>query len=489
MCISYQFLIAYDLNTFKPTEYTRSSLDLTPRIDGAYTKNSKSQRDNTDYTYSIEADVAYGFDQNLLHRVIQSTFELSAIWYSNYYETNVPSDWRYTSSIDDDYRFTITAYSSGTYRLYTHSPLYGVIHQNINVRYHLFDLYDSNTPADTLEQIKVYRYDGTTLNYGGVLGLGLGYGRIDEISTASHARFIIDDLKKSALLIRPVSDVDIAELGQLVLQQHYRRVFEVRIDKKKRLVQLDSLLKSRGLIDTTSGELAAVLNDYVYLQYNTRKTGSLFEAYALGGVDLSDNSDNTDSSDSLSYEYETGYYGVLHHSYHRALNASWQFNWLHTYYLGRFYYGYSHHLNDDLQDQLFGWQSAYRTDITLAYYPTTRTILAQLMRLEYSYTQGEVAGWGVGETTAFNTHNLALMLQSSATWYVSERLDITGRIGLHYDAVFLSPEEALLDSDVYGIVSEYRSIVPLGKSALRIHTEEIDYVNLSASLTLNYSLF
>ena len=95
----------------------------------------------------------------------------------------------------------------------------------------------------------------------GLLALKTGRGRIDPVSDARHAIFILNDLEKVHRLERSLSPEEIMDFALLINRLKNKRFFDFRHRKIYELEAVDSFLQVKNLVKTTDIRYFSTLND------------------------------------------------------------------------------------------------------------------------------------------------------------------------------------------------------------------------------------
>ncbi len=94
-----------------------------------------------------------------------------------------------------------------------------------------------------------------------VIPIKLGKGRLEQVTDARQAIFILERLKKEGRLKRSANKEDIKAFAEIISKLNYRRYFDFRLRKIYELEQLDSFLQNNNLISNTDIKYFAHLND------------------------------------------------------------------------------------------------------------------------------------------------------------------------------------------------------------------------------------
>lgn len=109
------------------------------------------------------------------------------------------------------------------------------------------------------------------------LTLQVGKGRIEDVSDARTAIYILDDLQKQGRLSRTLSQQEVFEFADFITQTINKRVIDSRIKRIKEYVAIDSFLVAKGLTTKTDGLYFGLINDnWNYARTQYWQTGSKF---------------------------------------------------------------------------------------------------------------------------------------------------------------------------------------------------------------------
>ncbi len=339
------------------------------------------------------------------------------------------------------------------------------------------------------EQI-TYKYetDSDLIRTGLSGSLGAGYGRIEDVTRARQALYILDELKEAGLLKRIVQEEDVRSLADLLISLNYLRLFDSRLVEQERLRQIINHLKGKGLIEEAEVESFVII-------YDLYKNGALFirksgwEIYPLAGfhyensdLERSSNTVATDTTNSYkNMDFEDNYnieehFSYLKINYSHILNRDWQLNFSSNV-------GYLWKTRDDEDINVHEENSVYDTTITkynydiegldysiafqLDWYPDTRTMMWSHVSFEYSSLEGD----GI-KRTYYDEADLELkMKQEVQSFYFST--------GISY---YFSPQlSAVLMFSVQNYRRLYENISPS-------YYYDDDF-RAAYRLTINYSIF
>ncbi len=150
-----------------------------------------------------------------------------------------------------------------------------------------------------------------------------GQGRIENVSDARHAIFIIDALKENQTLSRDLTHDEIIEFAEVITNLKNKRFFDFRLRRIAELKALHAFLKSKEIIINDEIEYYTMLNDrWSFGDRGLRQSGSRFSFVILPGY----NRTNVNGS-FFSEAYKTNAYNIqggIEYVHEKPINQNWQ---------------------------------------------------------------------------------------------------------------------------------------------------------------------
>ncbi|TAH05978.1 MAG: hypothetical protein EAZ16_00800 [Sphingobacteriales bacterium] len=106
-----------------------------------------------------------------------------------------------------------------------------------------------------------------TLGYGLEATAGVGKGRLEHVSDAQTALFILQDLKDEGFT-GTVSPEMVDKFGRFITNLRNGRVFDLRRRTKFQLKEIDRFLKENKIITATDADEISIINDNLYFSFN-----------------------------------------------------------------------------------------------------------------------------------------------------------------------------------------------------------------------------
>jgi hypothetical protein len=111
-----------------------------------------------------------------------------------------------------------------------------------------------------------------------IVDLGLGLGRMENVSDLWQAYYILEKLSQQGSLSRELKENDIFEFASFNSKLKNKRFLDARLRKIAELQALDSLLHQKGLIVNSDVTYFATLNDYwFFANFQNRESGRIIK--------------------------------------------------------------------------------------------------------------------------------------------------------------------------------------------------------------------
>ena len=164
------------------------------------------------------------------------------------------------------------------------------------------------------------------------ISLSVGLGRIENVTDARLAIYIIDDLQKAGRLSRSLTQEEVFTFADYITSTLNKRVIDSRIKRIKEFVAIDSFLVANGLTTQTDGLYFGLLSDnWNYARTQTWETGSLGEVSVSPIFNYTNNFTRDNINDIISRtREEITYYGIsfmASYSATKVIGLKWQRGW------------------------------------------------------------------------------------------------------------------------------------------------------------------
>jgi len=257
-----------DLNKYKLTDFRYGRLNTDLSLNSYLNKNKTSNYFNNDQTdKSLNSNLNLNYFLNVSNRNYIGTFSI----YSSYSHSFINSS--YTNSSTQNF---IQEEKNNNYQLVISSSNSFYINNKVFYGFNI-ESYSYQTQS-IKKSITVndpdYLDNSVYLNSNNKLSLQIGYGRIENVTDARHAIYILDDLNIKNRLTHQPSQEETFEFADFITKILNKRVIDSREKRIEEYTLIDSFLVSKGLISKQDGKYFAILNDnWIYSRRQTWNTG------------------------------------------------------------------------------------------------------------------------------------------------------------------------------------------------------------------------
>jgi hypothetical protein len=281
------------------------------------------------------------------------------------------------------------------------------------------------------------------------LNLTIGKGRIENVTDARLAIYILDDLIKQGRLSKTPTEEETFEFADFITKLLNKRVIDNRIKQLKECVEIDSFLVAKGWASKSDGLYFGLINDnWNYARLQSWYTGNRFYISFTSTLSYSNdfNKDILNNVNTSENRTEDVYYGINmgagFNSKH-IIGLKWQQN----YYINSFYTIRKHEIlvPDSTEDK---YQSINgNIGYNMTFLPNTRTTLSANANMNiYKYFNKETQ----------NRMNLYPTLSIDCGYYFSEKLFLSISSEVTYDHLrYNTPDETSKNLD-YGFTAALR---------------------------------
>jgi hypothetical protein len=410
---------------FKLAEYTLPNLTLRSLslTFGASQSVSKNTILDSQINYETTPS-SYGGNSNLYFK----KFDNNQIWQREKY-INAALSLRFNDQqgTNMQYQKTTSLFSSfdtkSVNRKYVEPKKFREFNYHILSSFDWSKKYYSSSVGNT-ERTTPFEFD-----FIGIIPIKFGKGRIEQVTDARHAIFILEKLKEKGKLTKELNQNEIREFAEMISKINYTRYFDFRLQRIFELEAVDSFLQSKNYISETDITYFTNLNDmWIYGKGPLRYSGKRISfAFYPGYNFLAFTADNANQyahtlNASMGYEY----------TLEKPINLYWQ-NSLEVYtYTGIIAGKTERKVSDYQKTYVVPTLSVGATD-KVGFYPNTRTSIEFTGRIHSTLAIGEanaeanklaLNGYGVNVESGFNFY-----------YFISPRLDISIGLNIQFDVV------------------------------------------------------
>lgn len=261
-----------DLNKYKLTEFRYRSLGTNLSLNGYGVKqNFFSELIGSDYTAktkSFNTNLNLGYALNISNRKY-----IGAHYISGNYNHSFMNDADQSNSNPENirenklnrYQLNIKTFNS----FYQNDKLFiGINFESSSSQINSIQKQIPTAGSESLEK-------DILLDTRNQLSVHIGYGRVENITDARQAIYILDDLNKNGRLTHQPTQEEAFEFADFITKVLNKRVIDSREKRIEEYTLVDSFLVSKGLITKQDGRYFGVLNDnWNYARNQSWLTGS-----------------------------------------------------------------------------------------------------------------------------------------------------------------------------------------------------------------------
>ncbi len=515
-------LYSIDLNIYTPPPYSIDHLHIYANTQHKFSNNPSEKSKERTYSNSrIYYNNTQSNPKYLLNNFASLTLGFTTENITHYTSSENTEYTTNNTERSNDYSPSINININGTNRLYISDD---------NYLYLFHDLFSSTSFRNEVEysfkeRDSLFKKDYTTSDRvyyrnTGEIAIGVGTGRIKEIDKYRLAHRIINELSQQKLITPPISSTMLEDLADLLISFKRAALFDYRENKKHVIRTVDQFFTEQNCITNKSIEYYAILADYLTLFQPKRLSGSnitallsVYTDFNISNRDEKNTSidllDSTISPDTISYgwmsdqrELKIAAFSQLIYEYHTALTLNLQLESAFSASSGFFHNWNRYDLsNNNDYTRAEGYQHKASAQVSLGYFPGTRTSITSSLLGHYTYRTGQNRPTYTQTSADFNNHFISIQLANSIDWFITDRISLNGTIiGAFFKEVHHSknttPRYQYRDtyvSDKFissGTMDEYSPFL----SDFNYHTLSHGYVdqeflNILYSIELQYALF
>jgi hypothetical protein len=297
----------------------------------------------------------------------------------------------------------------------------------------------NHTLATNKSKYTVWNTTNTNLLAENMFMLGFGKGRIENVTDAQKALYILNDLEQQGLLNSNPTSENTRQFAQLITAVNNKRVFDNRRRRIYEFTQIDSFLKASGLISVNDIRYFTTINDNWVMAYNPyRSSGSNWYIKLVPGGGIQKNSryfkaDGVNNSDKQTSTY-TSLMPLLGYENYKPLNLKWQRNFSTILSFQKKWN------SDETRNMYSGSESVSKIDTWkwltrlysrygLGYFPNNRTAINAYIQMDASF------GKSSREVVYKEMRIISPEIDFSADYFLSYRTRFTAHWNLNYKSI------------------------------------------------------
>lgn len=381
----------YDISKYYTPDIVRNQLDLSVSSSGSLNSTLNTSNDNA-INGNLNANFSNYVNTRKLIRTINANLLLNG---------SASSENNLTTGINQQSgHFYNSAGVGTTYQLFNPTNKFLSFGGNINYGYNI-----SSNKIDSLNKADIVKYNLLSSNLN--LYIGVGFGRIENVTDAQQAIYLLEAFSKNNVLGRDLSNNEIFNLSQEISRIKNKRFLDARLHLIDEVSHVDSFLVANNLIKKSDANYFTTLYDiWLYGDRFERKSGQSIElrftpnirfdnSYSKIAYEFTNHSDLEGKGNSLYSNYNIS----LIYNFEKPFNQKWQHSVnasLNGVLNNSSYTSTSIlPLNNESKSAYNSKYANANASYKLGYYPNTRTnIYAQINQaVEYDfYTSSTING-------------------------------------------------------------------------------------------------
>lgn len=421
----------YKLSNYINPDYHYRSLDFSLNGDGAAdaTKNTSNNYEITDTDSYITGKGGLSFLNHKNTLTSQAEHHLSLNFSGNYQyqksSTGSSSSFEETAKAGN---IEPTFLYNGNIRYYDARKRFIEISPMLNAGLQFSKQQQVNSSTD---ENKTTNNRNTSMSF----SIGVGTGRIEEVSDARTAVYILEDLHKRGVMKQILSDEEVSTFAGELTKLANQRSFDNRIKLMEDITAIDSFLVSHGYVEkgNAAAYYTSLYDNWLYSRTITRNSGSRFSigvtpffSYGYGSEKQTTTSGILNNIEIEGEHYQASGSFYLSYTYEKPINLYWQ-----TAVGANIQSGWGW---TEIWNEILGFTNAntisytdytinFRAYYSLGFYPNSRTSIKGSI--------GEYIGWKDDHdiATTFFSHSF---LDFDMNYYFSPQFRMQFNVGLNY---------------------------------------------------------
>lgn len=428
----------YNLNSYYTPDIVRNALDVNINLSGQFRNSLQTSDTSTNKLFVWDFNPDYS-------RYVSTRNKISTLnIYGN--SNGSLSSYNYNNGQKSvtDYSNNFIQTTFGT-RYYIKNKFFWYYY--VNARFN----YEKNVTEKNNSQISE---NSERKNYFLTPNIGIGKGRIENVTDARQAVYLLDALSKKGSMNRALNDREVFDFAQRISKVKNKRFLDARLRKIEEISTIDSFLMSNKYLNNQNAAYFTTLYDmWEYGGLFERNSGynftikvspeinyySIYNKTEVITIGNTRNEFNKGASLNIAYSYEKSNGLDWQHSLRTALN-------LYLRKTEKEYIDNSPNVDKENMNSSLNQIMLY---YTLSYFPSTRSRLyintSNYYNLNHHFDI-ESNGIPVEDN---RTHNLNTSTSINADYYLSPQLSISGRA--YFDFLYIKQTAYILNNTQAGL--------------------------------------
>lgn len=433
----------FDLNKYYTPDIVRNGLGLTfSTNDNIY--NTKSSLDST-IVNSFYWNFSPNFSSYKNTRKSTSIISIGGLSNGNFQNNKQTNNSDYQSYSNSNNSFF------ANYDSYFYSKKQNFLTLKVGSNYNGTYDDDENSTNDAITKSFF-----NSNSYGIRPSIGIGKGRIELITDARQAIYILEELSNKNKLTRKLSNDEVFNFAQTISKVKNKRFLDARLRKIEEITTVDSFLVKNNYLTSQDATYFTTLNDY--WEY-----GALFDRYSGQSIELSISPNISFGNSLQQYQTLDTKNSASTLAFNKEINFIYRFeksaglNWQHSFSTNvglnfsdytnesSYYSGNSNKIEEDITN------GTLVIRYSLNYFPSTRSRISAYANHYSSITSYDnIKTNNISQTPSYlTTTNSGTGI--TADYYFSQKLRLSGSIGTSYSSNYNSSNDRFSNWLRFGI--------------------------------------
>lgn len=415
----------YDINNYYTPDIVRNSLDVNFYLNDNIS-NRKTPFDSSEIsTFNWDMNPSFVRYRNTRNQI--TTFSIGGATNGSLQNNNKINNGDFGKSTNTQNNLSIN-YSSYFYNP-RHIYLMLKASGNYNGSFIKRINYANTLETNTLENQNTYYLKSY---------IGVGKGRIESVTDARQAVYILEELSKKGKITRTLNGNEIFKFAQTISKVKNKRFLDARLRRIEEITTVDSFLVTNEYLTNQDAAYFTTLYDFWgYGALYDRSSGQRFEINLSPNVFLGNSlykqaTQNTGNRrNDLEYKVEMN----LIYKYEKVIDLNWQHS---------FTSGLNFHMSDLLYETIddLGFLvktkmatigGTFNANYSLSYYPSTRSKFTLFANQVNTIDVNDYITINDIEQPKNQTSNMLSTIGVSADYYFSPQLRLSGSAGIGYN--------------------------------------------------------
>ena len=402
-----------DISTYYSPSILRQQLDLTFDLSNTFSSSNHNSVESSQNSFNWDVKPIYNKYKN--NRSIVSDLNISGSTVGNLRKVS-------SANMTNSQSIISTFYAGYDMLLYSKSKYHLILNALAS-----YENEFGRSKSDLSQDGNNFDQNINFLNLNA--GIGVGYGRIENVEDVRQAVYILSALTDKNRMSRTLNEDEIFDFAKVISSVKNKRHLDSRLRKIEEITAVDSFLVKKSLKSGSDATYFSTLNDmWEYGALANRKSGQILQLIANHGFTSKNEDTYYEFNNNLTVKNEnTLLSGMvqLKYQYEKPTNLYWQHS-----IVANIQYTYTdeNELHLSSTENKFWKNNVNATaQYTLGYYPNTRTYFTGAISANSMFESSNM----LGQSINYIRKNQAI-LTLQMFYFFSPRLKLSANLALNY---------------------------------------------------------